>query len=654
MSLLLTTPCCCEQPTDDCEHCLQMVYGDTIETICCHSKLETCILQVKRPARTVISCIAPTPVGICPPCTGTITRTLTYAARPDIIVAYKNGACDWLVQKDVQVPDVFNLCNPPEGYDFACDSAPSRFGSAPLFFANRWSVWRNTICAASEQLRWWADIQCYNGGNPIPISDYGFAPTFFTFISGCVRGVNDGTSWRLADYFLGTVHRRIRWVRDCYTDSFEETGALSVQCMTPSAVSFVAAGCPLFEMDLYAAADVGKWGRNALPLDLVERVICAFVTPGDEPTQADLDLVFAHPSFMMATRDWRPLQDTENAFLATLYPAEYGPCGPQTDTVGVSIHKCWPAIRPELTVAAVAALQADCLPASTGAMESNPQWQIRRNAYFRPRPGVWQVECDPASCTAGPWTGRCLRYDGAPFGTPVCSLSGGDCPTCDYCDPDLVDPCCLFISPGICNPGSNECYYLLGAASCDGVLLVYGETIYKGCATYVTCIGGFEGCEGAGCQGYYLYDTYKNYGFIYTINKPCVATDGTPIPFQCIAQDPPANVAQLWPMIQGQQMLARNPARNIMFATNGGSCPGLVQCPECSTFDCDPSGPPVTPVPGSQVNDAGMCGTYILEGSPETYNPCLAICWTADPCTGPCVWLDTVPGCVTAPANPCA
>lgn len=628
-----------------------MVFGDSIETICCHSPDETAIVQIKRPARTVRQCLSiPSgPPGPGCPCCGPVTIEYTYAARPDHVGVYTSGECDWLWVFPVSIPEACDACNSCTGDSYACGTAHSIFGTpmvdCPTCEYTRWTDRQATIAAADPDIRWWNDIQCYDDGGYISAADYGYAPT----VAGdpCTRGSNPGGTYILADYYLGTFHRRITWTFECATDTFGE-GVLSRQCVIPETVSFVAAGAPLFEMDLYSATDVDRWGRYALSTELVERFICA-VRNNTSPSQSDIEAVFAHPSGMLTTRDWREKQTSDDAYLATLYPTEYGGCTAQTALLGVCVKRCWPAIQPERVVSATTGLQATCLPTPTGAMEANPAWQIRRPTYFRPRPGFWAWDCAAATCDDPAWEAECIRYDGAPFGTPTCSSSGPPCasyPDCDWCD-----------DPGSCPPTVNvaacavslDCVHKMYADSCSGMIFAYAEVQLADCTAKHTCVktDPEQACEDASCQGWYSRDSYVNFGYIYTVNAPCAWDSDTAL-YACLPQDPPVNVPQSWGSILGQSQLDEESARIANIAAGVGDCKP-VQCEECD--ECTGLGFPVENIPADAV-DGLPCGTYSQEGDNTSFNPCLSTCWEAPECEGDCQSPDATT-CLPVPPDPC-
>ena len=627
---ILANACCCNVTPDSCGTCLQLLFGDAIETICCRNTQEKVCIVIKRPARESILCMS-VPSG---PCAGTVTLTKNWDERSDLIAVYEYDTCLWAFERDVTVPPETDPCTGGGGSQ-ACGSVYSLFGTG------LWSEYRNDTMAADPLGRWWADIQCYNGGDYITFAMWPYTPTD----TEGNRGTNDGSTYYLIDYYLCTVHRRITWQRACDSGNFG-TGNESVDCIVPGSVSFTGSGAPVFEFDLLAATDATRWGSQALSYTAAQNFIVA-IRNGVEPSQADCDTINAHPANIFKTHDWRPEQTASDAFLATLYPTEYGPCGPQTDPLAPCVKHCWPAIQPELVVAAVASLQADCLPTPTPSMEADPAWVIRRNTYFRPRPAGWSYECSgEGSCDDPTWSGECFRYDGAPFGEPSCSASGPSCPGCDYCTGDGCPPM-IGISP--CT-SELACSYKMVSASCDGLFLSYAVTEFSSCETFQTCVAqppGYD-CTEAICQDYLLYRCYQNYAYLFTVNRGCEAYSD---PIRCLAADPPVNTQPMLDSISGISMLVRPHARNILLALDGGDCTNSGhQCADCT----DACGYVGTPVPVSQVA-AAPCGTFVLDGAPEVYDACLDVCWTADPCEPACVWPSGTLECLDPiPTDPCA
>ena len=645
MSVLAYT-CCCGN--SGCDGCPSLFFTDELASLCCKNKDDVYVVQIKRPARVAKFCVSPTGVGPC--VTGSpVSITLTYEDQDDLIGVYEYESCLWITVRDVDVPPETNPCDGTGG-SAACGSVYSLFGSGI------WSVYRNETCLADPTKRWFADIQCYNGGDYITFAMWPYSPTVYSG-GECSRGANDGSTYYLIDYYLCTIHREYTWRKACDSGNFGE-GNFSADCMIPDAIRFAGAGCPIFEFDLLLATDETRWGSQALDPAVAEAFICA-IRQGLEPDQTTMDAVCAHPALMCSTADWRYKQTTDDAYLAIVYPTEYGPCGPQTNEVGLSIHKSWPALQPELVTAAAAVYQADCLPTPTMAMESNPEWVIRRNTYFRPRPLGWSWECaDSGSCTDGVWTGECLRYDGQPRSTPTCTSNGPGSPcTCDWCgcftDAEC-DGCPPTLAVNPC-PSEAECIYKMYAASCDGVFFRYGESFLKDCQPYTTCIAqpGWTctDCEHVIEYGYYLYDHYQNSGFIYPVTRNCEAIESR-IPWRCGPLSPPESVAALFNEIEGTAMLARGACSNILNYLGGGEgecVDGRTVCPDCT--DC--LGFAGTPIPSSVIDDGGIDGTLCLEGAPEAYDACTPVCWTADPAVAECTWVtDTLP-CLTPPSDPC-
>lgn len=631
------------------------MWGDSVDTICCHSPDEKAIWQVKRPARTTISCLSipSTPPGPGCPCCGPVKIQNTYGLRDDHVVVYGSGECDWLWIFDVTIPEACDACDSCSGDSYACGTAHSLFGApmldCPSCEYTRWTERQSTITAADPATRWWNDIQCYNDGGYISAADYGYAPT----VAGdpCTRGSNPGGTYILADYYLGTFHRRITWQRECWSDTFDEEGPLSAYCATPAEVAFVAAGAPLFEMDLYAAADTDLWGAAALSLTVVQRFICA-VRNGVSPTQADIEAVFNHPAGMLGTRDWRSRQTADDAYLATVYPTEYGPCTPQTALLGPVVKRCWPAIKPEEVVSAVTGIQATCLPTPTPAMEADPEWIIRRPTYFRPRPGYWGWTMADPPCSNEPFASAGLPdFSGAPFGSPTCSYTAPDCsgpyPTCDWCDP--LSTCPPTIGVTACS-STAQCQHTMLAATCDGTMFVYAEIQLADCQPLHTCIklNPEQDCADAACQGWYRRDSYVNFGYLYTISHPC-KWDGDTDLYACLPADPPVNFAQAWGMITAQSQLDEESARVVNIAVGTGDCE-VIQCEECD--ECTADGYTVTNITAAEADEM-PCGTFTQVGDNTVYDPCAATCWEADACEGECQTPDATE-CLPSPPDPCA
>jgi hypothetical protein len=642
---IMTASCCCGgAPIDSCLTCLQMVWGEEIESVCCRSRTEDIVLKIERPAFAVSNCLS---VPTNPPtaCPGDVTLTLSYAERDPLAAVYKFSRCRWRCIHPVEVGMVCDPCapDPSAGYAFKCGSAMSIFGSADPFSpcpANRWSVWRDAWCRANGAA-WWADIMCYNGGAAIPNADWPDSPTVFA-AGECSRGANDGVSYRLCDYYLCTIHREIVWERGCASGGFGE-GDLSLDCITPERVVFMGGGTPIFEMDLLSAADSATWGSAALSLADAEAFICQ-IRAGSCPGDALMDRVLAHPALMLSTRDWRAAQTDADAANAISFPSEYSGCVPQTDTLGPSRHACWPAIRAELMPSEVAALQPDCLPTPTAPMIADPAWRRTRYAYLRTRPGAWYWECaNESACNDGPWAGQCLRFDGAPFGAPSCSAvgpSGCGCDwtacicsgSCDACPPTLAANMCA--TPA-------ECSYLMAAASCDGVLFVFGYSFWSDCHLRYTCVAqppDYD-CDFALAQGWRMPGSRTNRAWLYPVRPGCEETG--PSPYACVPQTP-ATLAPLLGRIEAAAPLAFQHGRVIYIALDGGNCPDAGrqcdECPEVGTADRIPA----------SVTETAPCGTYVA-----AVDPCDGICWTADPCDGPCPHYGAELPCYLPPPDPC-
>lgn len=177
-------------------------------------------------------------------------------------------------------------------------------------------------------------------------------------------------------------------------------------------------------------------------------------------------------------------------------------------------------------------------------------------------------------------------------------------------------------------------------ASCDGIMWVYAEIQFKECDTKWTCgadVG--EDCETeANCVGYYLRESYMNRAYLFTVDSKCIDEGGDP--FECIPQDPPVSVAQMWPSLLAQVVLDENSAQ-IAVMGDGGVCAGI-QCEECTA--CGDL--TVRMITGADADEL-PCGSQAI--LPE--DACIQ-CWEADACEGECQDVPAVTDCIEA-KTPC-